>query len=172
MCCLCWVWVVGVWWRMDFFHWLQRIWKRVHYYHLAKQTSTRVGLPLMVVGDPYGGPTNRLLGAFYGCGDVTVDVQGSKCPNTIQSDLTEALKTMPDSSHVIFASLVLEYIDDLETCFRELERVSGGPLYILDVQPSSKISRDRYSSGHDSPPAVNRIYKAPPEYSHLEFTTF
>jgi hypothetical protein len=170
--CLFLVWVVVVLWRMDFFHWLQRIWKRVRYYQRAKRMAQDLGLPLMVVGDPYGGPTNSLMGAFYGCGDVTIDIQGSLCPNTIQADLTEALKNVPDGSHVIFVSLVLEYVDDLGACFKELERVSGGHLYIVHVQPSSKISRDRYSSGRNSPPAVNRIYKAPPEHPDIEFTTF
>ena len=172
MCLLFFAWVFIVLWRMDFFHWLQRIWKRVRYYQLAKQTAHALDLPLMVVGDPYGGPTNSVMGAFYGCGDVTVDIQGSRCPHTIQADLTEALKTLPDRSYVIFVSLVLEYVDNLAACFKELQRVSGGHLFIVHVQPSSRISRDRYSSGRHSPPAVNRIYKAPPEYPDIEYTTF
>jgi hypothetical protein len=118
-------------WHMDFFHWLQRIWRRLYYYHLAKSKAEETNLPLMVVGDPYGGPTNRVLGAFYGCGDVTVDVGGSKCPNTIKDDLTATLQKLPDRSHVIFVSVVLEYVENLKTCVTELERVSGGNLFVV-----------------------------------------
>jgi len=126
----------------------------------------------MVVGDPYGGPTNRVLGAFYGCGDVTVDIGGSRCPNTIKDDLTSTLQKLPDRFCVIFVSVVLEYVENLKTCVAELERVSGGNLFVVYIQPSSRAFNQKYSSGKNDPPAVNKIYRAPPTHASIEFRSF
>lgn len=46
------------------------------------------------------------------------------------------LRTFEDNFGVIFVSCVLEYVDDVESCIAELERVSGGSdLFVVTVSP-------------------------------------
>lgn len=91
--------------------------------------AARLGRPLVVIGAPDAGATSG-----YGCGDITVDLQPSTCPRSIQADIT---KTLPfgDNSVVVFASCVLEYVSDVDATIREIQRVSGGYAYFVGVEP-------------------------------------
>lgn len=109
--------------------WLRRRQQRSTMYAQAKAEAQRLGRPFVVVGAPDGGVTSG-----YSCGDVTVDLQKSSCPNSIQADITKKLPFENDSV-VIFVSCVLEYVDDYAGAMAELCRVSGGHMYIVRVEP-------------------------------------
>jgi hypothetical protein len=84
---------------------------------------------LVVVGAPDSGPTSG-----YGCGDVTVDVAKSSCPNAIQADITKPLP-FADDSVVVFVSCVLEYVSNYDAAMTELRRIAGKNLYVVRVEP-------------------------------------
>jgi len=109
--------------------WLRRRTLRSITFDLAKAEAIRLGRPLVVIGAPDGGVTSG-----YGCGDVTVDIQASACPVSIQADITKRIP-LPDDSAVVFVSCVLEYVGDYEAAMRELCRVSGGHLHVVRVEP-------------------------------------
>lgn len=109
--------------------WLRRRVRRTSQFARAQAEATALGRPLVVIGAPDGGITSG-----YGCGDVTVDISGSVCPNTIVADVT---KTLPfsDDSVVVFCSCVLEYVADPDSAIAEIERISGGHVHWVGVEP-------------------------------------
>lgn len=109
--------------------WLRRRSLRSSTFDEAKAQAKRLGRPLVVVGAPDGGVTSG-----YGCGDVTIDIVKSDCPNSIQADITKGIP-LADDSAVVFVSCVLEYVGDYDAAMRELCRVSGGNLYVVRVEP-------------------------------------
>ena len=110
--------------------WARRRSKRETLYAEALQEARRLGRPLVVIGAPDRGATRG-----PGCGDLTVDVQESSCPVTVQHDITLGFP-WPDDSVVVFVSCVLEYVaGDFDAVMRELIRVSGGRLYVVRVEP-------------------------------------
>ncbi len=120
-------WEVG-WWGRRFIN------RRLTFSRAAAR-ARELGRPLVVVGAPDLGPTSG-----YPCGDVTLDIRESACPNSLRTDIT---KTIPfeDASCVVFVSCVLEYVLDLPAAIRELCRVSGGELFIVRVEPWTIASR-------------------------------
>lgn len=72
--------------------------------------------------------------AGYGCGDFTVDLAPSRCPNSIQADITKKLP-FNDDSVVVVVMCVLEYVSDANAALRELMRISGGNLFVVRVEP-------------------------------------
>ena len=98
-------------------------------FEAARAEARRLGRPLVVVGAPDGGVT-----AGYGCGDVTVDLAGSTCPNSLAADVTKPLP-FADDSVVVFVACVLEYVNDMPRAVAELTRISGGRLYVVRVEP-------------------------------------
>lgn len=109
--------------------WARRRAERRRVYSAALQEARRLGRPLVVIGAPDGGVT-----AGYGCGDVTVDLAPSACPNSIQANISERLP-FEDDSTVVFVSCVLEYVQEVDAAIRELQRISGGHLHIVRVEP-------------------------------------
>ena len=109
--------------------WVRRRHLRGAQYECARREATRLGKPLVVVGAPDSGPTSG-----YGCGDVTVDVAKSSCPNAIQADITKPLP-FADNSVVVFVSCVLEYVSNYDAAMAELRRIAGKNLYIVRVEP-------------------------------------
>jgi len=109
--------------------WAWRVGRRTVAYQAAKQRAALLGRPLVVVGAPDGGVT-----AGYPCGDVTIDLQPSACPNALQRDVTKPLP-FGDDSVVVFASCVLDLVSDPDKAFAELMRISGGHLFIVRVEP-------------------------------------
>lgn len=112
----------GGWWAI-------RNGKRATMYRQAEALAKRLGKPLVVVGAPDLGATSG-----PGCGDLVIDIAPSRCPNSIQADICKQIP-LADDSCVVFVSCVLEYVDDAEAAMRELQRVSGGNLYVCRVEP-------------------------------------
>lgn len=113
---------------------IQRPYKRYRYYQKAQRLSDFTGKPLMVIGCPNtGGLSSKVYS--YGCGDITLDVLDCQCNNSVVHDIMGGLKQYTDNSHVIFISAVLEYIesDKLDYVITELKRVSGGNLYVVNL---------------------------------------
>lgn len=111
--------------------WLVRRAKRTATYQNAQNRATQLGRPLVVVGAPDAAVT-----AGYGCGDITVDLQASTCPRSIQADITKPLP-FADNSAVVAVFCVLEYVNDLNAAMREILRVAGSAdnLFIVSVEP-------------------------------------
>lgn len=72
--------------------------------------------------------------AGYGCGDITIDLAPSKCPNSIQADITQPL-SIADDSVVVVVMCVLEYVSDVNAALAEINRISGGNLFVVRVEP-------------------------------------
>lgn len=72
--------------------------------------------------------------AGYECGDFTIDINGSTCPQTITADISKPLPFADDST-VVFVSCVLEYVDNYPASFAELMRISGGEMFVVRVEP-------------------------------------
>lgn len=121
-----WAYAIGAW---ELFWWARRRANRARIYEKAQRRARELGRKLVVVGAPDGGVTSG-----YGCGDVTVDLAPSKCPNSIQADVTKRLP-FDDDSVVVVVMCVLEYVDDAGAALRELARISGGNLFVVRVEP-------------------------------------
>lgn len=112
----------GLWWVI-------RRGARADMYAMARARATALNRPLIVVGAP-----DAMITAGYPCGDVTVDLVKTSCPNAIQADVTKPLPFNDDSA-VVFVSCVLEYVDDYASALAELQRVAGANLFITRVEP-------------------------------------
>ena len=113
----------------ELFWWARRRRVRSEMYEAAAARAAELGRPLIVVGAPDGGMTSG-----YGCGDATVDLAGSSCPNSYAANICTGLP-FDDDSAVIYVSCVLEYVDDYDAAMQELYRVSGGQLFLVRVEP-------------------------------------
>lgn len=115
-----------------------RNFRRSNTYKKALQKSREVKKPLLVIGSPNAG----FLGSIksqYGCGDVCVDLVGcDKCEKSIKGDILDVLKNLPDNSHVIFESCVLEYIEKpkKKLILNEIKRVSNGLFFEVRINPT------------------------------------
>lgn len=119
--------LLGLW---ELGWWAERRDRRGRRYHQAEARAFELGRPLVVVGAPDSGPTGG-----YGCGDLTVDIApGSACPRYLRADVTRPLP-FEAASVVVFCSCVLEYVHDFPAAWAELDRVSGGELYLITVEP-------------------------------------
>lgn len=116
-----------------------RLTRRKELFRRASERALELGLPLLVVGDPDTGFVTRFFGRAYGCGDLCTDLTGCpKCPHGIAGRLEDVLPRLRARSHVVFVSCTLEYVDDLPSVVRELERVSvPGGLFVATVEPGS-----------------------------------
>jgi len=115
---------------------LFRNYKRYKYYNDAKQKSIEKNKKLLVVGCPNNGGISSKIGNFfniYKCGDLTIDIEKCNCSNFEQNDLYMSLKNKKNNEYVIFISVTLEYIKDIEKVIKEIERVSGGDIYIVNI---------------------------------------
>jgi hypothetical protein len=149
----------------------------------ANERKNQTNKKLIVIGDPdadnfaFDGLRDMLQGGdwrtyAYGYGDVCIDING--CPQvadkpgrSIKADLKDVLPTLATNSAVIFISCVLEYVDDLPTIAAELERISGGDLFIVNMEPHSLKTRYAPNLGY-SFPRKWRIINAPPN-GRLQF---
>lgn len=155
--------------------WGERIHLRKKYFKLARERANLLGKPLMVIGEPDAGYTNRLLGADYPCGDITLDLKVSaKCKKVgaSEGDVHDTLPTFADNSHVIFVSYVLEYVRDLDSIVSQLSRIAGSSknLFVVYAKPYTLWSRLSRSSSPSDPIARNVITGAPP--THAKITSF
>lgn len=113
----------------ELFWWSERVHDRHALYDRARTHARSLGLPLIVVGAPDQGPTPG-----PGCGDLTLDIAPTSCPCSLQVDITKPIP-LPSDSAVIFVSCVLEYVDDFDMAWRELQRIAPNRVYVCRVQP-------------------------------------
>lgn len=118
---------IAVGWELIW--WSRRKKLRGRVFRQAQEKALELGRPLAVVGAPDSWTTDG-----YPCGDITIDIGDSACPNFYQLDITKPLP-FRDNSLVVFVSCVLEYVHDYDTALSELYRVSGGFLYNVRVEP-------------------------------------
>lgn len=117
---------LGAW---EMFWWADRVRDRHQLYDRAKAHARALGLPLIVVGAPDQGPTPG-----PGCGDLTLDILPTACPCSMQVDITRPIP-IPSDSSVVFVSCVLEYVQDFQAAWRELQRIAPNRVYVCRVQP-------------------------------------
>jgi len=117
---------VGAW---EGFWWLRRRWQRSRLFREAQADAKASGRKLVVVGAPDMGATSG-----PGCGDVTIDIGASSCPNFMKADVTQRLP-FDDDSVTVFVSCVLEYVNDYDAALKELRRIAGDHLYVARVEP-------------------------------------
>jgi hypothetical protein len=111
------------------FWWMRRRSVRRDAYLYSLQFARTIGKPLVVVGAPDMGMTQG-----PGCGDITVDLGKSACPNFIQADITKNIP-LADDSAVVLVLCTLEYVNDYPAAMRELKRVAGKNLFVVRVEP-------------------------------------
>lgn len=117
---------IGAW---EGFWWVRRRTVRQRMYDFALAEARRLGKPLVIVGAPDIGPTQG-----PGCGDITVDIAKSACPNSIQADITKKIP-LADDSAVVLVICTLEFVTDPAAALKELRRVAGPHLYNVKVEP-------------------------------------
>lgn len=87
---------------------------------LAKKEAAKLKKPLII---------------FNGTNSGTVDTDGTV--EKFDGDVFEIVSQLRSNTSVIMVSETLEYIPALEKFIKELERVSGGNLYILGIEKNS-----------------------------------
>jgi hypothetical protein len=153
-----------------------RNYRRYNYYNQALTKSKELNKKLLVVGCPLSGGVSgkiSLLFNLYKCGDILVDIKAeSSCPNFISSDLKTFLSSQQDDSFVIFVSVVLEYVDDVNLIIKELERVSGNHLYVVPIdviwEKWFKINLGNYNKLRRK----NLAVKWAPKYKETHYVLF
>jgi hypothetical protein len=149
-----------------------RRWKqRSSYFKAAERRAKKLKTQLIVVGAPNAGPSNRVFGANYGCGDICIDLSGCPgCPNNVKimtgnlQNMLNELNEIDHAPYVIFISYVLEYIPDLKSTIQAIKTASGDDpanIFVVHASPYTLTSRFKYSSPGD-PVAINVILSAPP----------
>lgn len=112
---------------------LGRLITRQDYWNRARARANDLQRPLVVVGAPSGG-----LVGNYECGDLCVDLQGCEECGAKPSDV-QRVGGIPlgKDSAVVFVSYTLEYCDDIDAAWREVERVGGSTdnIFVAHVQP-------------------------------------
>ena len=90
---------------------LSRDMRRRNEYQRADIEAKRLGLELVVVGDPFQGGWNSMFGPSYGCGDVCLDLTGCpRCKGGSKEPLLNFFRRQSTHRIVIFESCVLESI--------------------------------------------------------------
>jgi hypothetical protein len=131
-------------------------------FNLALKRQNETGKRLIVVGNPDGGVVNTLMGRDYTCGDLCLDDHGCpKCTNVQTGDLLTLLRQLPTASVVLYMGKGAERIKNFAAVVPELQRVSGGDLFIAHVQPWSLVS---WLPGNQQ-----RIFAAPPTGDAIEY---
>ena len=146
--------------------------RRRKIYELAVQKAKETGKRLFVIGDPNNDNTSIDGKADYGCGDVCLDKETGCdiCPNGVKDNLENYLPKLADNSYVIFVSVVLEYVDNFEMVKQELNRVSGGDLYIVTLEPYTFKTQFFPNLGYAKFKRKRIIYSAPPFSKSIQST--
>lgn len=100
----------------------------------AQAAALALGRPLVVIGAPDLGATSSPGG------DIVIDIRPSTLPNSIVADICKPLP-FADNSCVVFVSCVFEYVNDYAAAVAELQRISGGNLYVVRVEPWTITSK-------------------------------
>jgi hypothetical protein len=137
--------------------------KRRDIFNLAQHQAKQSGKRLIVVGSPDTGIVNRFVGRDYDCGDLCLDLVGCmSCDNYAQGRLEDVLPQLESNSAVVYVSMTLEYVQDLDKVLAELERVSGGDLYVVTVPPWT-LTAFLY------PGARRQFLQAPPDDAQFQW---
>lgn len=126
--------IVGALALWELFWWGRRVLLRNSAFAAARARADALRRPLVVVGAPDSGPTRG-----PGCGDVTIDIADSSCPNFLRADITKPLP-FASNSVVVFVSCTLEYVDDYPAALAEIQRISGGEFYVTRVEPWTLVA--------------------------------
>jgi len=121
---------------------IQLVYRKQHrrdVFNLALQKQAATSKKLVVVGNPDGDPISRLLGKDFDCADICISVSG--CPSCTEQrtgPVLESLKALQSGKYVVFVNTgQLESAPDMEAMLTELQRVSGGDLFIAHKEPFS-----------------------------------
>lgn len=137
--------------------------KRRDIFNLAQFRARDTGKRLIVVGDPDAGLINRFLGRDYDCGELCLDTKGClSCSNYGTGRIEDALTDLESNSAVIYVSMKLESVNDMDKALRELDRVAGGDVYVVTVPPWTLTSLFY-------PGSRRQITKAPPDDGQFEW---
>lgn len=120
----------------------QRTYKKRSLYKKALMRSHQTGKPLLVIGNPIGGATDRLIGESHGKGDICVDITGcGEGSGNYKMKAHELLMNIPSDSCIIYSSMVLEYIepDEIDKTIRQIKRVAGNKdnIFLIFIQQHS-----------------------------------
>lgn len=146
--------------------------RRKKIYDLAVNKAKETGKRLLIIGDPNNDNTSIDGKADYGCGDICLDKETGcdLCPNGVKDNLENYLPKLADNSYVIFASVILEYVDNFEMVKKELFRVSGGDLFVVNLEPYSLKTTFFPNLGYGDKFKRKRIiYSAPPYSKDIEY---
>lgn len=144
--------------------------RRREIFALAQQKAKETGKRLFVIGDPNNDNKSIDGKADYGCGDVCLDKETGCdiCPKGVKDDIGNYLPKLSDNSYVIFVSCVLEYVDNFEEVKKELFRVSGGDLFIVNIEPYTLKTMLFTNLGYTKFPRKRVIYSAPPYSKQIQ----
>ena len=132
--------------------WFVEMNERKQYWNLAKQHARMAGKPFLVVGRPM---------SMYECGDYTLDLNPiGECENEIKADIEDLSMFEDKQFGAVFASHVLEHIEDIEAGWNELNRITDKLFvaYPNPKYPHALVHEHKWF-----------IYSAPPETTYLEF---
>lgn len=104
----------------------------------AARRAELTGKQLIVLGDPEGSLSARVLGRAWQCGAICIDPKGcSQCggpgERSIQGQPLDVLRTMGTASAVIFDAGLFAKSDEPQALAQEMRRVSGGDVFMHDV---------------------------------------
>ncbi len=137
--------------------------KRRDIFNLAQFRAQQTGKRLIVVGSPDAGIVNRFIGRDYDCGDLCIDAVGClSCNNYAQGRLEDVLPELESNSAVVYVSMTLEFVQDLDKVLAELARVSGGDLFVVTVPPYTLTS-------YLYPSSRRQFTAAPPDDAAFEW---
>jgi len=89
------------------------------------------------------------------------------CSNHIKSDIYDYLKNRNTHEYVIFISVTLEYIKNIEEVIKEILRVSGGDVYIVNIE--IPIERFGLNLGRYNKYIRYWRIRGPPQYDKITF---
>jgi len=138
--------------------------RRRDVFNLASFRAQETGKKLIVIGDPDAGMVHKFIGRDYDCGDLCIDRYGCMgCPEYVTGRLEDVLPTLDANSAVIYVNSVLEKVDDINAVLHQLERVSGGDLFVVAVEPWTL-------AGWFYPGTKRRFHSTVPEKASFEWT--
>jgi len=110
--------------------------RRRDMFNLAQHRASETGKRLIVIGDPDGGIVNRFIGRDYDCGDLCIDTKGClSCGDYLTGRPEDVLPGLETGSAVIYVSMALESVHNLDKVLAEMERVSGGDVFAATASP-------------------------------------
>lgn len=135
--------------------------KRRDVFNLALQSQSATSKPLFVIGDPDAG-FSRVMGRDFDCGDKCFDERAcAKCEGSVAGDIAQALSAQGSNSAVVFVNGKLESAPDVNALMGELQRVSGGDLFV--------VTEPRWRLMSLLPPRKRWVMTAPPATGHAEY---